>query len=565
MQSASEIIKRLFGRGRERPVPLPRATVEHDSVDKMMFEDTVDGSPRFKRIAIDNAPQIPPNVKDPDPIDFTSATPEEIKDWQEKARAAKAARDKAPEYDAWPDLARDAFYLYHHATEPEVIDPTEVDPAVAFHAKIARKIQAHPDYTESRNATRDDATASAFATMALTKELKSALEEELVEQARQSEEFEQARAKAESEMQSLDDLRDQARDLHGRGQQIPGTLVQDIRAAVAAKHASQQAAAQIAQQAPVAFNKAAADAVDRAVVAAKVAAKNASGMPGFGQGIGGSEEPQYDSPEQALSIADMWANNELLKQVAALYGKLDKSFQFERAKRIVGGADEIVDIMLGDELRRVLPSELALLADPDYEDEFYMRYLNSELAVYDTVGEEQAGRGPVVMCVDESGTMRGERNIWAKAISLCLLNLCRREKRDFAYVAWASTHQCDVHLFPTKKPLMAQDVVDCASHFFGGGTSPLTGIAAGVEILDKAPEFKKADLVFVTDGEAGWGPEDERMRSWCEQKGVRIWGIGVGRTFGYLGKLCPEGTVDINDFDLTDPSEATAHLATHIT
>ncbi len=563
--NASEIIKRLFGKGRDRPAPLPRATVEHDSVDKMMFEDTVDGSPRFKRIAIEEAPLIPPSVKDPEPIDFTSATPEEIKAWQTEAREAKAARDRAPEYDAWSDLSRDAFYLYHHATEPEVIDPAEVDPSVAFHAKIARKIQAHPEYTASRNMTRDDATASAFATMALTKELKSALEDELVEQARQSEEFEQAREKAEGEMQTLGDLRDQARDLHAQGQSIPGTLVQDIRDAVSAKNAAQQAAAAIAQQTPVSFDKKAADAVDRAVEAAKEAATNASGMPGFGQGIGGGDEPQYDSPEQALSIADMWANNQLLREVAALYGKLDKSFQFERAKRIVGGADEIVDIKLGDEIRRVLPSELALLADPDFEDEFYMRFLNSELAVYDTVGEEQAGRGPVVMCVDESGSMSGERNIWAKAIALCLLNICRREKRDFAYVAWASAPQCEVHLFPAKKPLGAQEVVDCASHFFGGGTSPLTGLTTGVEVMDKAPEFKKADLVFVTDGEAGWGPEDERMRNWCDQKGVRIWGIGVGSSFGYLSKLSPDGTVNIGDFDLTDPSEATAHLATHIT
>ncbi len=561
---ASDIIKRLFGRGRERPAPLPRVTVEHDSVDKMMFDDTVDGSPRFKRIAVEDAPLIPPSVKDPDPIDFTTASPEEIRAWQTEARAAQAAREKTPEYDAWADLSRDAFYAYHHATEPEVLDPADVDPAVAFHAKIMRKIQAHPDYTESRNITRDDAQAAAFATMALTKELKSALEEELVEQARQSEEFEQARDQAESEMQTLEDLRDAARDLHQQGQEIPGTMVQDIRDAVAAKNQAQQAAAAIAQATPVAFDKAAAAAVDRAVEAAKEAAKAASAMPSFGQGFGPGEVT-YQSPEQALSIADMWANNELLREVAALYGKMDKSFQFERARRIVGGAEEIVDIKIGDELRRVVASELALLADEDYEDEFFMRYANAELQVYDTVGEELAGRGPVVMCVDESYSMHGDRNVWAKAIALCLLNICRREKRDFAYVAWASAGQCEVHLFPAKKPLNAQDVVDCASHFFGGGTAPLTGLSAGVEIMAKAREFKKADLVFVTDGEAGWGPEDERMRNWCDEKGVRIWGIGVGRSFGYLSKLSPDGTVNVNDFDLKDPSEATAHLATHIT
>jgi hypothetical protein len=34
-------------------------------------------------------------------------------------------------------------------------------------------------------------------------------------------------------------------------------------------------------------------------------------------------------------------------------------FHFKRAKRVVGGQDEIVDIETGDELRRVTPVELA--------------------------------------------------------------------------------------------------------------------------------------------------------------------------------------------------------------
>lgn len=560
----NEIIKRLFGKGKQRPAPMPRATVEHDSVDKMKFNNYADDSPRFRRIAIEEAPQVPPNVPDPDPIDFTTAQPDEIKAWQEEARLAKAAREAAPEYDAWADLTRDAFYLYHHPSEPDVLDPSTVDPAVAFHAKIMAKVKANEDYHQSRNITRDDGTASAFATMALVRELRGTLENELLEQARQSEEFEQSRDSADAASQELESLRDQARDQHQQNGTVDGTLVQAIRDAVADKRAKQQQAAQIAQQAPVPFDKAAADAVDKAVKAAKAAAEASGNIPGFGQGIGGGE-PRYESPEQALTIADLWANNPTLRAVAELYGRLDREMRFQRAKRVVGGADEIVDIKLGDDLRRVVPSELALLADEDYEDDFYFRYLNSELQVYDTVGEEQAGRGPVVICCDESGSMGGERNVWAKAISLCLLNIARREKRDFAYVGWSGGTSVHSFEFPAKKALDAQAVVDVASHMFGGGTAPLVGLTRGVEIMRESPEFKKADLVFVTDGEASFGDEDRRMRDWLVEKGVRIWGIGVGGSFGYLKNLSPDGTVDIRDFDLDSPSEATAHLATHIT
>ena len=47
--------------------------------------------------------------------------------------------------------------------------------------------------------------------------------------------------------------------------------------------------------------------------------------------------------------------------------------------------------------------------------------------------------------------------------------------------------------------------------------------------------------------------------------GVRIFGIAIGTgTFRYLERYC-EHVVHVADFDLTDPSAATAELATHIT
>jgi uncharacterized protein with von Willebrand factor type A (vWA) domain len=79
------------------------------------------------------------------------------------------------------------------------------------------------------------------------------------------------------------------------------------------------------------------------------------------------------------------------------------------------------------------------------------------------------------------------------------------------------------------------------------------------------PEFKKADLVLVSDGEAGFGAEDQRMRDWLEQKGVRIHGIAIGQGMGYLQKMCTEQPVQIHDFELNEPNDATTQLATSIT
>jgi uncharacterized protein with von Willebrand factor type A (vWA) domain len=558
--SQAEMIRRLFGRGQgQRPKPLPRNAVEHDSVDEMQFGNYADDSPRFRRIAVDEKPQIAPNVPDPAPIDFTTAQPEEIKAWQEEARKAKAARESAPPYDAWDDLTKDIFYSYHHASEPEILPPERVDPAVAHHAKIASKMTAEDEHAQSRNLTRDNPTAAAIATMAASRALKEALEDELVEQARQSEDFEQERQKADGAQQELDDVREQVRD--GSLPVTPG-VVEQIKDLVKAKRDAQASAADKALAAPLPFNQAAHDAVVAAVEAGAEAAKAAASIPSFDQGFG-EGEPRYESPEQALSIAEMWANNPILRQVAELYGRLDRDMRFKRAKRVVGGADEIVDLKFGDDIRRVLPSELANLADEDLEDDFYMRWLGAELRVYDTVGEEQAGRGPIVMVVDESGSMSGQRNVWAKALAMCLLNIARREKRDFAYVGFASGSQVHTFLFTAKAEMDPQMIVDMASHFFGGGTTPVIGLAAADKVMELA-EFRKADIAMISDGEAGFMDEDKRLRDRMAERGVRFHGIGIGGSFRYL-KALTDDVIDINDFDLENPSEATAHLATHIT
>jgi hypothetical protein len=46
-----------------------------------------------------------------------------------------------------------------------------------------------------------------------------------------------------------------------------------------------------------------------------------------------------------------------------------------------------------------------LLADPDLEDLFYLRFAERGLMQYDMVGYEPQGQGPIIIAIDESGSM----------------------------------------------------------------------------------------------------------------------------------------------------------------
>lgn len=553
----------LFGHAGQRIATqrkkLRRSVIKHDSIDQLEFSNYVDDSKRFRRMVVEDAPKIAGAIQDPEPLDMTTATPEEFRTYQDQMKAAQKAREDAPPYKAWEDLTRDVFFSYHSHDQPDLAEG-EVDPGVQLHKRILPKLFSADEHAESRSVTRDDPTMSALATMAAVDRLKETIGEELAEQAAESQRFEEEREKAQEMMGKLQESREKAQSLHERGKPIPQNLLDQIKEQVKQKQQAQEAAAQIAAS-PTPMSSAAVKAITDAAAAGQAQAEQAGGVPNFGQGFGVGDT-HYQSPEQALNIAEQWANNPNLRKMAELFGRLDRDMRFQRSKRIEGGQEEIVDVKQGDELNRILPAEWALFADDDMELDFLARYASGELLQFSTVGEAHAGRGPIVFVGDGSSSMSGENNCWMRAVAMCLLHIARTENRDFAFVEF-STQACH-WLFPAKQTLDPEKVVAMCSHFYAGGTIPLLGVGEAAKIMSEAAEFRKADLVMVGDGQASYGPEDERLRLQLTEMGVRIYGIGIGGSFNYLEKYC-EHVVALSDFDLSDPSNATADLAVHIT
>lgn len=554
-------LDRLLGRAAKEVLKeLSRSVVTHDSIDDMVLGNLEEDSPRYRNLVIEDPPVVPPDVPEPEPIDITTASKDEIAEYQKAARAAKAAREKAPPYRGWKDLTDDLFRSYHTHDTPEILD--EVDPGVVLHQRIMPKMMMQDEHAEARNITRDDPTLAAMASMAAVRHLRETLTGELKDHMREQQELEDARAQAREQQGNIEGMREEARAHHQAGTPIPKPLAKAIKQAVLEQR-STLAQAQQLMQSPTPMSLTATQAIQGAAEAGAEAAEAGANIPSFGSGVGAGE-PQYTSPEQALSIAERWAKEPDLRKMADLFGRMDRDIRFQRSKRVEGGNDEIVDVEFGDNLRRTLPSELALLSDPELEDDFYARFASGELLQFTTVGEENAGRGPILIVLDGSGSMGGDRNIWARATAMCLLHIARLEKRDFGCVEFSSGGQLAEWLFPAKKSLDGEAVIDMASHMFGGGTTPIIGVERAARIMREAAPFKKADVVMVGDGESGFGPEDAKLRDELKALGVRLFGLGIGGSFAYLEEYC-EHVVDVHDFQLTDPGAATAELATHIT
>jgi uncharacterized protein with von Willebrand factor type A (vWA) domain len=122
---------------------------------------------------------------------------------------------------------------------------------------------------------------------------------------------------------------------------------------------------------------------------------------------------------------------------------------------------------------------------------------------YDLKGREMASgppenvrKGPVVMLVDTSGSMYGEPELIAKAVSLTVARRMIPEKRDVKVILF-STRTTEISL--TSKERMGKEFLEFLSYTFGGGTDFNIALHEGLRAL-REREWTGADLLFISDG-----------------------------------------------------------------
>ena len=226
---------------------------------------------------------------------------------------------------------------------------------------------------------------------------------------------------------------------------------------------------------------------------------------------------------------------------------------------------ELVGIETGDDLGRLIPSELAALGVPVMRAVFAARYAEHRLFVYEQRGETDAGQGAIVCCVDCSGSMgtpvagtglSGEA--WAKGCALAMLDQARAARQDFAGILFSSAGEIKVFRFPAREPVRIADLLDFAEFFWGGGTNFEEPLGQAMDLLEA--EFNdngamRGDIALVTDGICG--VSEDWMRAWNERKaalGFRLFGIQVGRAPGAVLEALADNARAVTD--LADAGQA---------
>lgn len=217
-----------------------------------------------------------------------------------------------------------------------------------------------------------------------------------------------------------------------------------------------------------------------------------------------------------------------LRQATELLGRSRFRAAAAHRSRMPAAPQQLAGVQYGDDLSRLVPSEAVFLAEPAAEIEFLRRYAEHELLTFRVEDNSEPQRGPLIVCLDESSSMAGERDLVAKAIALAVIGIARNDHRDAALVEFAAHGNLrTTHFAAGSSSLLA--VTDALSHFFGGGTDFDAPLQAAVELARADTRYRDADILIVTDGEARLHPDTEAvLRRERDEGRVRLFAVCVG-------------------------------------
>ena len=236
-------------------------------------------------------------------------------------------------------------------------------------------------------------------------------------------------------------------------------------------------------------------------------------------------------PEMKLQLMRNLVRNPRLLRIARLFGRYRRMGLADREAKALLASEEVVDYVQGGEVARVLAAELSNFATREREDLFYAKVVQQQLLIYELWQRHERPR-PVYLCLDNSGSMSGEKEIWAKASALALAHMALQHGRSVEIVLFgdAADPLRVVSLNPRDKgPTRLEKVLDVASYFLGGGTDFQKPLAHVLDAIRATKETSGSDVLFVSDGLCPL-PE-EFVRRFLEEKGrhnIRLTTVVIG-------------------------------------
>lgn len=222
----------------------------------------------------------------------------------------------------------------------------------------------------------------------------------------------------------------------------------------------------------------------------------------IGQGYSYNQIKELNEDFSSL-VKEMKNNREisnLINKLGREYISKEKKLKTKISRR---SKKEVFGIHHSNELERVLTNELVNLENEELEYLFYSRYLEESLLAFELSGKFKENtnkkiRGPIIACLDTSGSMSGAPISKAKSLFLLIMKILKKENRSLYLILFGDAGNieeiCITSEMETRKLLMF------LNKGFGGGTNFETPLIRAIEIIEEQWDYNKADILMITDG-----------------------------------------------------------------
>lgn len=433
-------------------------------------------------------------------------------DWQEcLAGAPKIQRltERTSALETVADLAADVFASFY---QPNPHQNEEVAPSHFINQKLIERFNESAGYHQLRQDSVNDKFGAAICTSFITERMIAEIPDDLKNLAKQIQQLQEADEPTGTDIEAI------TRQLNEQIQTVSDA------ARLAMKEAKEELET---------FTTA---------------------MAGFS--LTGEGNPATSSYEGKLALYSTFKSNPQLQRIMTFAGRAIRiALQTQREKTIYPPT-ETVSVKLGNDLTKTLPSEFGYLADEETEILFFLKYVSGTLLNYDQIGHEHVGQGPIILALDESGSMTNKvigeslagtnikdltREEWSKGIMLALHSIAKKQKRDFCVIHYSSTGQIKTEVFD-EGAADPQSLIQTINHFFNGGTDFEPWMKKAGELITES-QWDKADVIVISDGLTHI-PE-KSVTAWNKikaERNFRSYGILIGTEQGkeLLNSICNE-------------------------
>jgi uncharacterized protein with von Willebrand factor type A (vWA) domain len=228
--------------------------------------------------------------------------------------------------------------------------------------------------------------------------------------------------------------------------------------------------------------------------------------------------------------------------------------------RLPDAPGEITGVRFSSRLERMLASEAVMLHHPVLRKLWRARHAEARLLSWETEAvlvdwrvDPQAARrqpipprpaalerGPIIVCLDTSGSMQGAPENIAKATVIAALRAAHESRRHCKLIAFGGPEELiERDLGSGAEGL--RTLLEVMGQAFDGGTDIQTPIERAIECVHGA-RWASADILIVSDGEFGCVAHTlDRLQLARAELGLRVQGVLVGdrETMGLL-EVCDD-------------------------